>query len=56
MIRWLRSLFAWRFVRSTGAWAYYENDVTGKREAHRIGGDGHEPVDLLWLRGGRAFD
>jgi hypothetical protein len=55
MLKWFRALFAWRFVRSTAVWAYYENEITGAREAHRIG-PGNQPPDLLWLRGGRSYD
>lgn len=48
MIRWLRSLFAWREVRNKNVWAYYENAVTGERRAVRVGG-GWQPLDIDWL-------
>lgn len=48
MIRWLRSLFAWRQVRDTGVWLYLENDITGARHVFRVGG-GWQPVDVDWL-------
>lgn len=51
MLRWLRSLFAWRFVRTVGGWEYHENAVTGQRSAAYYGG-GHQPLDLAWLEAG----
>lgn len=49
MIRWLRSLFAWRMVRRSGAYAYYENAVTGQRWAGRWADGGWSPIDHDWL-------
>lgn len=51
MIRWFKSLFAWRAVRSTGVWLYAENSITGQRAAHWRGG-GYQPIDWEWLRDG----
>jgi len=48
MIRWFRSLFAWREVRNSGVWSYFENDVTGRRKAQRISGS-YQPLDFDWL-------
>ncbi len=44
MIRFFRSIFAWRTVRDTGVWRYSENAVTGRRKAV-WGGYGYQPVD-----------
>lgn len=51
MIRWLRSIFAWKAVRNTGVWLYYENDITGRRRAVKIM-DAHQPLDRSFLRKG----
>jgi hypothetical protein len=51
LVRWLRSLVAWRAVRSTGVWVYCENDVTGQRKAVQVHG-GHQPLDRAFLRNG----
>lgn len=45
---WLRSLIAWRLVRNTGVWAYWENTVTGQR-AVSGSGSGAQPIDDRWL-------
>ena len=50
MIRWLRSLIAWRAVRETGAWVYCENAVTGQHAAHWRGN--YQPLDFDFLRDG----
>lgn len=50
MLRWLRSLFAWRAMFSSGAWVYCENQVTGQRSAHWRGG--YQPIRQDWLRTG----
>lgn len=55
MIRWLKSIFAWREVARHGVWAYFENGVTGARYADRfiIGGySGRHPAHDRWLAGG----
>lgn len=49
MIKWIKSLFAWREVRRSGVWAYYENAVTGSRRALRIWSGGYSPIDIYWL-------
>lgn len=39
MIRWLRSLFAWRVTSETWAWIHYKNDVTGEvRNVQKVRG------------------
>ncbi|MDE2434734.1 MAG: hypothetical protein KGM49_00605 [Sphingomonadales bacterium] len=48
MIRWLKSLFAWKLVRDQGVWRYYENAVTGQRKAERISSC-WSPLDRDWL-------
>lgn len=48
MIRWLRSLFAWRLIREAAVWHYFENTVTGERKAVRVSRSG-QPLDLDWL-------
>lgn len=52
MIRWLKSLFAWREVRSTGVWLYRENAITGQRAAHQIMRGCYQPLDHEWLSAG----
>ena len=51
MIRWLKSLFAWKDIRDSGVWIYSENAVTGQRKAYRYGG-GWQPLDYSFLRKG----
>lgn len=51
MIRWLRSLFAWRVVRQSGVWVYCENSVTGRRSARWRGGC-YGPLDRTFMRQG----
>lgn len=53
-LHWVRSLFAWRFVRDSGVWLYSENTVTGERKALRIGSC-WQPVDLDWLDNGNGY-
>lgn len=48
MIRYLRSLFAWKMVRDSGVWLYYENAITGERTATRYSAC-FQPLDLEWL-------
>lgn len=63
--RWLtaiRATVAWRQVRHTGVWTYYENTVDGRRLAVQSR-QGHQaldlsfirPGDLVWGRGGMRF-
>lgn len=33
MLRWIKSLFAWRTVKSSSCWVYRENTITGRRKA-----------------------
>lgn len=49
MIRWVRSLFAWRKVMVLGANTYFENGVTGRRRFVSNGLYG--PIDRKWLAG-----
>lgn len=51
MIRWLKSLFAWRTVVEAGAYAYMENEITGERRAVKIAAV-HSPLNRQWLEGG----
>jgi hypothetical protein len=52
LLRWLRSLFAWRYVRESIVWRYQENTVTGQRRAVRIRRGVWQPVDHDWLDAG----
>jgi hypothetical protein len=54
MIRWLKSLFAWRRVDRGSGWAYEENRITGERRAFRFA-SGHQPLDSRWLRAGTRW-
>ena len=55
MIQWLRSIFAWRTVKETGAWTYSVNDITGRRAANRVVTGGHSPLDWGWLLSGEGM-
>jgi hypothetical protein len=55
MMRWLRSLFAWRFVRVSGIWEYEENAVTGARRASNWCRGGYSPLDWHWLLAGNGM-
>lgn len=55
MLRWLRSLFAWRAVKRVGVWILSENTVTGQRAATWRGG-GYSPMPDDWLRKGDIVD
>lgn len=54
MLRWWRSLFAWKDVHFANGWIYRENSVTGERRA----GYGNPRVctpwniNRVWLKGG----
>lgn len=50
MIKWLKSLVAWKAVRSTGVLVYCENTVTGQRSAHSRGC--YQPLDYDFMRNG----
>lgn len=51
MIRWLKSLFAWRPVRNSGVWLYEQNELTGQRRAILISGC-YQPLNYGFLRDG----
>ena len=53
MLRWFKSLFAWRRVSDAGPvagslWSYWENSITGERKAYQEHG-GYQPLDWDWL-------
>ena len=48
VIKWIKGIFAWRIVRDTGVWTYWENPVTGAREARWSGGC-YQPVNYDFL-------
>jgi hypothetical protein len=50
MIKWLRSLFAWKSIGIVGVYQYYENTVTKKRKAVRIVSL-YGVKDIRWLEG-----
>jgi hypothetical protein len=52
MLRFLKSLFAWKTIKFEGVYRYDENCVTGARRALRTCQGGHSPVDLDWLDAG----
>ena len=54
MVRWLKSLFAWRYDHDTGVWLYQVNTVTGQRAARRINLGGHQPLDWGWPDQGKG--
>jgi hypothetical protein len=51
--KFVKSLFAWRRVFSSGVWIYFENKIAGDREAVATF-NGWCAVDLVWLRSGRG--
>ena len=51
MIRWFKSLFAWRVASSSPTWVYLENSVTGQRKAVWKGGC-YGPMSAEFLRDG----
>jgi hypothetical protein len=52
MIKFIRSLFAWRLIRSEIGSFYYQNDVTGKRKAWCYRNAKLHPGTNNWLNGG----
>ena len=54
MLRFIRSLFAWRLVKVSGVYGYEQNTVTGARRAVRVNSGGYSPVDLDWLDAGNG--
>lgn len=52
MIRFLRSLFAWKVCGIKGCWQYSENTVTGQRAADQVSNRLYGPVDFDWLDAG----
>lgn len=55
MIRWLKSLFAWRDLRRVGVWVLSENAVTGQRCATWVGGC-YGPLATGFIRNGDIVD
>jgi len=57
MIRFIRSLFAWRIIFGRGSYIYEENMVTGNRRVRKDhilrSSQGWRPIDHLWLDGKR---
>ena len=51
MIRWFKSLFAWKVIFRSGVWLYYENTVTGQRKAAWCRGC-YGPMRQDWIRDG----
>ena len=53
----MRAAFAWKMVKDSGVWVYYENAITGERKALDKGGC-WQPIDYLWLaeRNGRSVN
>ncbi len=52
MIRFLRSLFAWREVRNTGLNSYRVNEITGARRIVKLADGAYQPADWGWVRTG----
>jgi hypothetical protein len=55
LLRWLRALFAWTFVRHDGPWTYFENRVTGQRRC-RWDGSVYRYVDYDFMRPGDVVE
>ena len=45
----IRAVFAWRLVRRSGVWEYYENALTGQRAAYKVAGS-YQPLDGDFMR------
>lgn len=48
MIKYIKSLFAWKVQFRAGAYSYFENTITGERTATKIH-YGYSPLDTDWL-------
>lgn len=48
--KWFKSLFAWRAVRNSGVWVYFENSITHQRKAVWRGC--YQPLDYKFMRDG----
>lgn len=57
MFTWLRSLFAWKRVDicKFGVWTYWENTVTGERQASRSCTVLPAPINRVWLEAGTRW-
>ncbi len=47
MIRWLRSLFAWRTIYENHSWWLNKNTITGERTWIKKPGGGHVPLPMV---------
>jgi len=55
MIRWIKSLFAWRYCFTQMGWRYEFNDVTGQHRAlFTKGWANPRDVDIPWLKRGKG--
>jgi hypothetical protein len=52
MIKFIRSLFAWRLIKQELGSFYYQNDITGKRKAWCYRNAKLHPGTSNWLVGG----
>lgn len=49
MVKWFKSLFAWKDVFQAGVYMYQENTITGERRCIRYISGGYSPKDTTWL-------
>jgi hypothetical protein len=53
--RWLRASIAWRLVKKTDSWLYWQNAVDGQRFAIQSRRGTAEPIDRTFMRPGDIF-
>ena len=49
MVKWFKSLFAWKKVKVSGVYTYWENTVSMERGISRNYPSGYSPIDTDWL-------
>lgn len=53
--QWLRASIAWRLVKKTDNWLYWQNAVDGQRFAIQSRRGNDEPIDRTFMRPGDIF-
>lgn len=53
--RWLRASIAWRLVKRTDDWLYWQNAVDGQRFAIQSRSGSAEPIDRTFMQPGDIF-
>ena len=55
MLRWVKSLFAWRVAFVSGVWLYEFNEATGQRRATTCAIGCVGPINMGWLLDGEGM-